>query len=57
MGVTFVTFHDRANRHKIGEDSVAHVLDDETTRKYVQMVKRLLSFCEARWPVDPSRAA
>jgi len=57
MGVTFVTFHDRPNRHNIGEGTVAHVLDDETTRKYVQMVKRLLSFCEARWPVDPSRAA
>jgi len=54
MGVTFVTFHDRANRHKIGEGQVAHVLDDETTRKYVQMVKRLCSFCETRWPIDPT---
>lgn len=53
MGVTFVTFHDRANRHKISEDSVAHVLDDETTRKYVQMVKRLVTFCERNWPADP----
>ena len=25
--VTFVTFHDRANRHKIGEGAQAHVLD------------------------------
>ncbi|CAE7470920.1 unnamed protein product [Symbiodinium microadriaticum] len=47
MGVTFVTFHDRANRHKIGEGAQAHVLDDETTRKYVQMVKRLVTFAEA----------
>merc|ERR1712113_593944 len=46
MGVTFVTFHDRPNRHNIAEESSAHVLDDETTRKYVQMVKRLITFCE-----------
>ena len=25
--VTFVTFHDRAARHKIGEGAQAHVLD------------------------------
>jgi len=56
MGVTFVTFHDRANRHKIGEGAQAHVLDDETTRKYVQMVKRLVTFAERRWPVDPTKA-
>mmetsp|Transcript_4556 Transcript_4556/g.10669 ORF Transcript_4556/g.10669 Transcript_4556/m.10669 type:complete len:492 (+) Transcript_4556:74-1549(+) len=56
MGVTFVTFHDRANRHKIGEGAQAHVLDDETTRKYVQMVKRLVTFAEGRWPVDPTKA-
>eukprot|EP00928_Gymnodinium_smaydae_P021520 TRINITY_DN18408_c0_g1_i1.p1 TRINITY_DN18408_c0_g1~~TRINITY_DN18408_c0_g1_i1.p1 ORF type:complete len:628 (+),score=132.99 TRINITY_DN18408_c0_g1_i1:139-1884(+) len=57
MGITMVTFHDRANRHKISEDSVSHILNDETTRKYVQMVKRLVSFHEQRWPVDPSLAA
>lgn len=57
MGVTLVSSHDRPNRHNIGEQVAAHVLDDETTRKYVQMVKRLCSFCEVRWPVDPSLAA
>lgn len=57
IGVTQVTFHDRPNRHNIGEDNVAHILDDETARKYIQMVKRLLSFCESQWPVDPSLAA
>jgi len=57
MGVTFVTFHDRPNRHTIGEQTVAHILDDETTRKYIQMIKRLLTFAETRWPVEPSRAA
>jgi len=55
MGVTFVTFHDRAARHKIGEGAQAHVLDDETTRKYVQMVKRLVTFAERRWPIDPTQ--
>lgn len=57
MGVTTVTFHDRPNRHNIGEDNVAHILNDETTRKYVQMIKRLSTYAETRWPADPSRAA
>jgi pre-mRNA-splicing factor 18 len=57
IGVTTVTFHDRPNRHNIGEDNVAHILNDETTRKYVQMIKRLLTYAEGRWPIDPSRAA
>eukprot|EP00929_Paragymnodinium_shiwhaense_P040089 TRINITY_DN20958_c0_g4_i1.p1 TRINITY_DN20958_c0_g4~~TRINITY_DN20958_c0_g4_i1.p1 ORF type:complete len:530 (+),score=155.78 TRINITY_DN20958_c0_g4_i1:93-1682(+) len=50
MGITMVTFHDRPNRHMISEGKIAHVLNDETTRKYVQMVKRLVSFCEAQRP-------
>eukprot|EP00927_Polykrikos_kofoidii_P070851 TRINITY_DN67229_c0_g1_i1.p1 TRINITY_DN67229_c0_g1~~TRINITY_DN67229_c0_g1_i1.p1 ORF type:complete len:658 (-),score=145.55 TRINITY_DN67229_c0_g1_i1:37-2010(-) len=56
MGITMVTFHDRANRHKIGEGTIAHVLNDETTRKYVQMVKRLISFCERDRPSGPALA-
>lgn len=52
MGVTMVTFHDRASRHLIGEGAHAHVLDDETTRRYVQMVKRLLTFAQRYWPID-----
>lgn len=52
MGVTMVTFHDRPERHRIGEGAHAHVLDDETTRKYVQMVKRLLTFAQRYWPID-----
>jgi len=57
MGVTMATFHDRPNRHNIGEGAVAHILNDETTRKYIQTVKRLLTFAELRWPIDPSLAA
>merc|ERR1712194_228385 len=53
MGVSMVSFHDRAARHKIAEGAHAHVLDDETTRKYVQMVKRLCPFCEKRFPAPP----
>lgn len=52
MGVNMVTFHDRPNRHNISEEASAHVLDDETTRKYVQMVKRLLTFVESHVPRD-----
>lgn len=31
-------------------------MGDETTRKYVQMVKRLVTFAERRWPIDPTKA-
>jgi pre-mRNA-splicing factor 18 len=32
--------HERSAREKIGIDSVAHVLNDEVSRKYIQSVKR-----------------
>mmetsp|Transcript_52538 Transcript_52538/g.115244 ORF Transcript_52538/g.115244 Transcript_52538/m.115244 type:complete len:138 (+) Transcript_52538:78-491(+) len=51
MGVTKVTFHDRKNRSLISEDAMqAHVLNDETTRRYVQTFKRLMTTCEQRFP-------
>jgi len=56
MGVSMITFHDRPNRREIDEGKTAHILDDETTRKYVQMVKRLVTFAEQHWPVDKTVA-
>jgi pre-mRNA-splicing factor 18 len=40
IGVTMVGIHERSAREKIGQDSVAHVLNDEVSRKYIQSVKR-----------------
>jgi len=49
VGVTMATFHDRAARHLIGEDQQrAHILNDETQRKYVQVFKRLITLAKER---------
>jgi pre-mRNA-splicing factor 18 len=50
MGVTMVSIHERAGRTKIFSGQVAHVLNDETQRKYIQSVKRLMTFCEEHYP-------
>ncbi|SBT33585.1 pre-mRNA splicing factor protein [Plasmodium ovale wallikeri] len=56
MGVTMVGIHERAGRSKIFASEVAHILNDETTRKYIQMIKRLLSFCQRKYCTNPSEA-
>jgi pre-mRNA-splicing factor 18 len=40
IGVTSVGLHERGAREKITEDVVAHVLNDEVSRKWIQAVKR-----------------
>ncbi|KAH8581988.1 PRP18 domain [Cryptosporidium sp. chipmunk genotype I] len=50
MGVTMVGIHERAGRTKIFSSHIAHVLNDETTRKYIQMFKRLVTHCESKRP-------
>lgn len=50
MGVTSVGIHERSAREKIGAGNTAHVLNDETTRKYVQCIKRLLTYCAKKYP-------
>jgi pre-mRNA-splicing factor 18 len=48
MGVTMVGIHERAGRSKIYDNKTAHILNDETQRKYIQSVKRLLSFAQSK---------
>lgn len=55
MGATMVGIHARAAREKIGEDKIAHVMNDEQTRKYVQAVKRLLTAAQRHFPTTHSR--
>uniref|UniRef100_A0A0E0KHV9 Pre-mRNA processing factor 4 (PRP4)-like domain-containing protein n=1 Tax=Oryza punctata TaxID=4537 RepID=A0A0E0KHV9_ORYPU len=56
IGVTMVGIHERSAREKIYANSVAHIMNDETTRKYLQSVKRLMTFCQRKYPTDPSRS-
>ncbi|GAA96047.1 hypothetical protein E5Q_02708 [Mixia osmundae IAM 14324] len=50
IGVTMVGIHERSAREKIFSNSVAHVLNDEVSRKYIQSLKRLLSFAQIKRP-------
>ena len=38
IGVTMVGIHARTGREKIFDRNVAHVLNDETQRKYIQVI-------------------
>lgn len=55
MGATMVGIHARAAREKIGEDKIAHVMNDERTRKYIQAVKRLLTVAQRHFPTSFSK--
>ncbi|KAH0472905.1 MAG: hypothetical protein KVP17_003105 [Porospora cf. gigantea B] len=46
MGVTMVGIHERAGQEKIARSEIAHILDDESTRKYLQCIKRMMSLSE-----------
>lgn len=49
-----VGIHERSAREKISATSTAHVMHDEQTRKYLQAVKRLITFAQRRYPSTPS---
>nr|GEX88446.1 pre-mRNA-splicing factor 18 [Tanacetum cinerariifolium] len=55
IGETMVGIHERSAREKIYTNSVGHVMNDETTRKYLRSVKRLMTFCETRYPTMSSK--
>jgi len=52
IGVTMVGIHERSAREKISSDQVAHVLNDEVSRKYIQSLKRILTFSQTKYPPD-----
>jgi len=56
IGVTMVGIHERSAREKIFTNQVAHILNDEVTRKYIQSIKRLMTFCQTKYPTDPSKS-
>jgi pre-mRNA-splicing factor 18 len=48
-----VGIHERSAREKLNEgDKEAHIMGDEVTRKFLQSIKRCLSFAQTRWPPD-----
>lgn len=57
IGVTMVGIHERSAHEKINTGTVAHALNDEVTRKWIQSIKRLMTFCQrVHPPTDSSKA-
>ncbi|EEP79057.1 conserved hypothetical protein [Uncinocarpus reesii 1704] len=54
IGVTMVGIHERSAREKLheGGQDKAHIMSDESTRKFLQSIKRCLTFAQVRWPPD-----
>ena len=50
IGVTMVGIHERSARERISSSQTAHVLNDEVTRKWLQAIKRLITFCQTKYP-------
>ncbi|KAJ2782285.1 hypothetical protein H4R18_002367 [Coemansia javaensis] len=50
VGVTQVGIHSRAARENINANKVAHVLNNETQRKWIQSIKRLIRFAQTKYP-------
>ncbi|RDA90424.1 hypothetical protein CP533_5237 [Ophiocordyceps camponoti-saundersi (nom. inval.)] len=55
IGVTMVGIHERSAREKLHGGEKGHVMGDEVTRKYLQSIKRCLTFAQVRWPPDDLR--
>jgi pre-mRNA-splicing factor 18 len=55
IGVTMVGIHERSAREKLHNGERGHVMGDEVTRKYLQSIKRCLTFAQVRWPPDDIR--
>ncbi|KAI3380956.1 hypothetical protein SNEBB_002553 [Seison nebaliae] len=55
IGATMVGIHARPGRERIASKRVPHALNDETQRKYIQAIKRLMSKCQELFPNIPSK--
>ncbi|KAJ1337448.1 pre-mRNA-splicing factor 18 [Microdochium nivale] len=55
IGVTMVGIHERSAREKLHNGERGHVMGDELTRKYLQSIKRCLTFAQVRWPPSDIR--
>lgn len=50
IGVTMVGIHERSAREKLHTGEKGHVMGDEVTRKFLQSIKRMITFAQVRWP-------
>lgn len=55
IGVTMVGIHERSAREKLHGGERGHIMGSEVTRKYLQSIKRCLSFAQVRWPPEDVR--
>lgn len=55
IGVTMVGIHERTGREKINSNKQAHVMNNESQRKYLTSVKRLISYAQSISSVLPSK--
>jgi pre-mRNA-splicing factor 18 len=52
LGVTMVGIHERSARERIHQDNIAHILNNEQQRHYIQAIKRLLTFAQRKHPAE-----
>ncbi|KAK3898885.1 Pre-mRNA-splicing factor 18 [Staphylotrichum tortipilum] len=55
IGVTMVGIHERSAREKLHGGERGHIMGSEATRKYLQSIKRCLTFAQVRWPPEDVR--
>ncbi|KAL1842719.1 hypothetical protein VTJ49DRAFT_4357 [Mycothermus thermophilus] len=55
IGVTMVGIHERSAREKLHDGERGHIMRSEVTRKYLQSIKRCLTFAQVRWPPEDIR--
>lgn len=55
IGVTRSGVHQRPGSAKAYVSNIAHVLNDETQRKYIHGIKRIITKCQDYYATDPSR--
>ena len=55
VGVTRSGIHQRPGSAKSYVSNIAHVLNDETQRKYIQAFKRLMTKTQEYHTADPSK--
>ena len=56
MGLTMVGIHQRTGKSSIAPTQVAYILNDEVTKKYLQSIRRILSFLQIRYNISPSQS-
>lgn len=55
IGITGIGIHERSSHERIAVSEVGHILNDETQRKYIQAIKRCMTFIQNTTPHQPSK--